>query len=364
MEYGIFKHGYGVFIGVGGKDISVTKEDAKALYSFFTDPGRASYPKDNVRILTENDATRQNILDSLDWIIQKSRSDKEAIVVIYYSGHGGLFKRFFKDNEYYLVPHGYNPTKHSETAVSGIEFTNKIERIQAKKLIVLLDCCHAGGIPAVKDLEEQFIKSPIPPELLQVLETGAGRVIIASSLDREYSLTGDPYSIFTSCLLDSLSGKASVDKDGYARILDILIYLFKEVPKRSDNTQHPLLKKALELDDNFPICYYAGGAYKSFHPPTGESSVTSKNSNFILTIEQKERLEQEMKGLHSEYLLRMELINRLRKALSIEEDVLRRFKYEQNLLDAEQAIAALKVKIIEIETQLGIHGGAKPDEMA
>jgi len=356
MADGIFKHGYGLFVGVGGNDIPVTRDDAKALYGFFTDPSRASYLKSNVRVLTENEATRQNILDSLDWLIQKSKNDKEATVVVYYSGHGGLFKRIFKKDEYYLVPHGYNPSKHAETAISGIEFTNKIEFIQAKKLIVLLDCCHAGGIPAVKELDSQFIKSPIPPELLKVLETGAGRIIIGSSLEQEYSLTGDPYSIFTACLLDALHGKASVANDGYARILDVLIYLFKEVPKRSDAVQHPLLKKAQELDDNFPICYYAGGHNKSISHPVDSSPQFSIGTEDILTLDQQERLKLELKGLHSEYLLRMELINRLRKAHLLEEDVLRKFKYEQNLLDLEQAVATLKVKIVEVERQLGVVG--------
>jgi len=49
----------------------------------------------------------------------------------------------------------------------------------------------------------------------------------------------------------------------FARILDILIYLFREVPQKSNNVQHPFLKKALDLGDNFPICYYPNNVKSS-----------------------------------------------------------------------------------------------------
>lgn len=353
MGDGTFKHGYGLFIGVGGKDIPVTVEDATALYSFITDTNKAAYPKSQAKLLTEKNATRQNILDNLDWLALQTKANPKSTVIIYYSGHGGRIEHLFRPNEYYLIPHGYNPAKRDETAVSGIEFTKKIESIQAKKLIILLDCCHAGGIPVVKESDDSFIKSPIPPELLKVLEIGTGYVIIASSLEDEYSLTDTPYSIFTSCLLDALRGNASIDEDGYARILDVLIYLFREVPKRSSNVQHPLLKKALELGENFPICYYAGSvddARRSFSP---HRSINSKKIGASVTEGRRERLRLELASLRDEYALRLQKITRIRKALLIESDVSRVFQYEQILLDEERALSTLNKKIEDIEDVLG-----------
>ena len=134
--------------------------------------------------------------------------------------------------------------RRAATAISGNEFTTKIEAINAQKLIVLLDCCHAGGIPALKEPSEISVKSvPLPPDLLNILNIGEGRVVIASSTEREVSFTGTPYSVFTTCLIEALEGKAAVyNKDGFARILDILIYLLNEVPKRTSERQHPFIQ--------------------------------------------------------------------------------------------------------------------------
>lgn len=235
----------------------MTVLDATAIKDVLIDPSHAAYPPEQVTLLTETSATRQNILAAFDQIIAQVNQNPDATVIIYYSGHGGRIQR---TNEYFLVPFSYEPSQRADTAISGVEFTQKIEAITARKLVVLLDCCHAGGVPALKEPGETFVKSPLPPELLNVLGTGSGRVVVASWREDEYSYTGQPYSAFTDCLLSALQGKAAVNKDGYARILDILVYLFDQVPKRASGPQHPFVNKVLDLGDNFPLCYYTGGS--------------------------------------------------------------------------------------------------------
>ncbi|MEH2145746.1 caspase family protein [Nostoc sp.] len=249
-------NGYALLIGVGA-DLPVTVLDATAIKDVLIDPSHAAYPPEQVTLLTETSATRQNILAAFDQIIAQVNQNPDATVIIYYSGHGGRIQR---TNEYFLVPFSYEPSQRADTAISGVEFTQKIEAITARKLVVLLDCCHAGGVPALKEPGETFVKSPLPPELLNVLGTGSGRVVVASWREDEYSYTGQPYSAFTDCLLSALQGKAAVNKDGYARILDILVYLFDQVPKRASGPQHPFVNKVLDLGDNFPLCYYTGGS--------------------------------------------------------------------------------------------------------
>lgn len=347
----LFNHGYGLFVGIGGDDIPGTVNDAEALYSLFLDPNAAAYPQSQVQLMIEDAATREGVLAGFDKLISQTQKDPDAVAIVYYSGHGGRFERDSNTSEYFLVPHGYDPAKRSETSISGLEFTQKIESINANKLIVLLDCCHAGGIPALKEPGSKFLKSPVPPELIDLLDVGTGKVVIASSKENEYSLAGRPYSVFTACLLDALHGQASLEKDGFARILDILIYLFKEVPKKSNGVQHPLLKKALDLGDNFPLCYYLGGG-KGVDTRGEQSNLDLARSTSKLTLNQRERLQLELPGLKEEYSIRLERIGRLRKALSIEDEVLRAYKYEQNLLQDEQTLASLRLKIEKLEDDL------------
>jgi hypothetical protein len=343
-----FAHGYALLIGVGA-DLPITVKDATALRDVLINPNRAAYPLNQVNLLTETSATRQEILTAFDQLIEQVNQDPDATVIIYYSGHGGRLKR---TNEYFLVPHGYDPSQRADTTISGLEFTQKIEAMKARKLVVLLDCCHAGGVPALKEAEETFVKSPVPPDLLNMLGTGSGRVVVASSREDEYSYTGQPYSAFTDCLLEALQGKATVNKenkDGYARILDVMIYLFDQVPKGASGPQHPFVNKVLDLGDNFPLCYYAGGS--KFLPgevPVAEANLTTSS----LTVGQRRRLAHRQDTLQAEWDLRSEKVKRMRAAVAIETGTALRFQLEKQLLDEEAQLARLGDELDEIEQAL------------
>ncbi len=244
----LFKHGYALLVGVGA-DLPVTVQDAKGLHDILVDSQRCAYPPGQVKLLTESQATRQGILDGMGWLITQMPNDPEATCLIYFSGHGGLMP------SYHLVPFGYNSQDLTGTAVSGTEFTQKLLAIRAQKLLVLLDCCHAGGMAEAK--APGFIKSPTPPEMDTILTAGSGRVVIASSRRDEVSYTGTPYSIFTQALREGLAGYGAADRDGYAYMADVAMYAGRMVPNRTKDKQHPILK--LSAADNFAIAYYAGG---------------------------------------------------------------------------------------------------------
>lgn len=340
-----FSSGYALLIGVGA-DLPVTVQDATALHDLLVDRDRAAYPPEQVTLLAETTATRQHILTAFDQFIAQVNQTPAATAIVYYSGHGG---RIQHTNEYFLVPYGYQPHQRAETAISGQEFTRKIEAIRARKLVVLLDCCHAGGVPALKDPGETFIKSPVPPDLFSVLESGSGRVVVASSRETEYSYIGNPYSAFTACLLEALQGKATVNKDGYARILDVLIYLFNHVPQRASGPQHPFVNKVLDLGDNFPLCYYAGGD-KAL--PDAAPAANAVSSPAGLTPGQRRRLEQKRDTLQVEYDLRTEKVKRMRAGLAIEAGTAVKFQLEQQLLDEEAQLAYLNDELDQVEQLL------------
>jgi hypothetical protein len=345
VTYSNFSNGYGLLVGVGD-DLPVTVKDATALYEILTNPARAAYPVEQVRILTSEKATKSNILQQFDELAAQVKQNPQATVIIYYSGHGGYVPN---TEDYYLVPYGYDANDRNTTAISGWIFTEKIEAIQAQKLVVLLDCCHAAGIP--KDSEQGLIKSPIPPDLLARLEAGTGRVVVASSRADEKSYINDQgtYSIFTACLLQALRGKAAVQKDSYVRILDLLVYLFDQVPKQSRYPQHPVVKKILDLGDNFPLCYYAGGS-KSL--PDEVSVIEPEPTYQALTMGQNRRLEQRREALQQEWNLRSELVRRMRQDLVIQTGTAIKFQLEQQLLVEEAALAQLAKELEEIEHQL------------
>jgi hypothetical protein len=345
---GTFFDGFGLLVGVGA-DLADTVTDATGLYNVLVNPKRAAYPSENVQLLTEDKAKRQDILDGFDKLIKQSKEKNIETAVVYFSGHGGKI-----GNEYYLAPYGYNNSLPKQTLISGKEFSDKIDAIKAKKLIVILDCCRAGGIPITKDAKS-FIESNPPKDFLDTLSKGSGKVIIASSQENESSFAGKPYSAFTKCLLEALLGKGTRYYDGYAKILDVLSYLFKEVPIQTKDKQHPFLNTASNLSENFAVCYYAGGLKEIPGVSDSAEQVTETTANSSTTLQT--RLQSKLDRLNSNWKVLNDKIGVIQKSLLVEAGVSVKFQLQQELVDSEAELSKLELQIKEIEDEIGLQNG-------
>ena len=138
------ENAYALLIGVGA-DLPVTIKDASAIKSVLVNPKKAAYKEENVVLLTEKNASRENVLKELNSLVEKVAKKDDSTVIIYYSGHGGQYQNEGSE-EYFLLTHGYDSRNRNETMVRGDEFSNIIDKIKARKLLVMLDCCHASGM--------------------------------------------------------------------------------------------------------------------------------------------------------------------------------------------------------------------------
>lgn len=345
-----FSHGHALLIGVGD-DLPETVADAQAIGSVLTDAARAAFPQPQVTLLTEHAATRDNILTALSDFVTRVNADADATALIYYSGHGGEFERTNQPTEYFFVPYGYDPKQYQTTSLRAAEFTLWVESITAKKLIVILDCCHAAGMPAAKAVGEKFVKGNVPASLLQAMESGSGRVIIASSRNDESSYGGKPNSLFTACLLEAMSGKAARVADGYVRVLDVLSYLFAQVPQRAaPRQQHPFVNKITDLSDNFALCYYAAGAKEISTVPVLAQTYAAYSQW------EKTKLESERAMLMPAYTLRAKKIAFLEKDLVIQAGSAVKFQLEEEILQERSKHAEMEKRLGEIDRLLQTMG--------
>lgn len=263
-----FTQGHAVLVGVGA-DLPVTVQDATVIAGLLRDPARCAFPNEQVHLLTEATANRALVLSSLDLLAQSIGPD--STVIVYFSGHSYRVQSPGQPETFYLLSHGYDVDDLPNTAVSGAELTGRLHAIQAKKLVVLLDCCHAGGVAQPKAPGVALTKSPLPLQAEAVLAEGSGRVILASSRGDELSYTGTPYSQFTQALLEGLAGAGAAEKDGYARVLDVALYVGHMVTNRTNDQQHPIIKVS-NLENNFALAYYAAGAKEPLPlPQMGEA---------------------------------------------------------------------------------------------
>ncbi|MFW9260519.1 peptidase C14 [Nostoc sp. KVJ20] len=257
----LFSQGHACIVGVGG-DLPITVKDAVGIADILKDPERCAYPPEQVHVLTKEQAKREDVLAALDRLAQSAKPD--STVIVYFSGHGYQVVSTTGE-KYFLMCFGYDKNKLYKTAISGEEFADKLRAIPAKKLLVLLDCCHAGGLADTKSLGYEVEKAPLPPEAQALFGEGKGRVVIASSQadERSIILKGRPYSEFTLALIEALAGKGASQKDGYVRVVNLALHAREVVPRRTKNCkhpQHPILN--FEKADNFILAYYAGGEFE------------------------------------------------------------------------------------------------------
>jgi Caspase domain/TIR domain len=233
------------------------KNDATDIYNLLTDPQHCGYLPENVDLLLNAKATGEAVHQAL--IDLTARTNHDSVIFIYISSHGGRIPSGDYKGEY-LFPTNVvaeNDQSIAESAISGTELSTALSAISARKMVVIFDCCHAGGLSYMKDSNRVTFEKGLPDSYYQSLQTGRGRVIIASSRDTEHShiFSGDRNSLFTKHLLAGLRGRVLSD-DGLVHIFNLFEYL-QPLVTGEEAQQHPVFKS--DLEENFPIAFYIGG---------------------------------------------------------------------------------------------------------
>ncbi|MEE9615971.1 MAG: caspase family protein [Anaerolineae bacterium] len=229
-------------------------KDAQDIRDLLVAPQHCGYSPDNVQLLLDDQATAGRIRAALKTLAESTNPESTAF--LYISSHGGRVESGNYAGEY-LLPVDVVPNRVNKTAISGNEFTEALRGIPARKVMVVFDCCHSGGIGQPKETTAPVIKAGFSDSYYDALKEGRGRAILASSRSTEYSwvLPGAPNSLFTQHLLAGLQGGIPSD-DGLIRIFDLFEYLQPRVTGDQSN-QHPIFKA--ELEENFPVALYLGG---------------------------------------------------------------------------------------------------------
>jgi hypothetical protein len=263
----LFTHGYALLIGVGntadaGYSLPETVTDAQALKDVLTDANFCAYPNspDRVRLLKDEGATHSAILEDLDWLKGCADADPDATIIIYYSGHGRVDP---DSNAHYLVQHDFNEQAILQTALLAETLTEKLRKIEAKRLWVIIDSCHAEGMATAKnDLPADFLPTALPKGVIDALKQGEGRAVFTSSRGNQSSWVRPDgiLSLYTYHLIEALKGMANQPGDRLVRISNVMTHLGKTVPQSARNLcneeQTPFFDAATE---DFPVAMLRGG---------------------------------------------------------------------------------------------------------
>lgn len=282
-----YPQGHALLIGVANyQKISslptAILNDVHDVAATLSSPQYCGYAPANVVTLLDAAATRAAVLKSLNELAARTSSDDTACV--FFSGHGGVVGS--PDNEdSVLVTVDSDLADIANTSISSNVLAAALAQIKAKRLLVFIDACHAGGAAISKSLTDgkgHELKSGYTQNTLAKLAVGSGRALMASCRADEVSavFVDARNSVFTTALLAGLRGAADKSACGFIKVFDLFNYISEEVPKLIPDDQHPIFK-ADNLEVNFAVALSQGGK-KSPYSPEATSTAQEKDPWSVL----------------------------------------------------------------------------------
>jgi len=223
--------------------------DAKDFAAAMRGQEGLMYCKVVTRTLPNEEATSTEIMGGLQWLTEQAKSSD--IAVVFLSGHGLTDRK----GSYYFLPHNFEFSNLWGTSVPQEMLEKFLKQIEARKRIVLVDSCHAGGaadVVAMGGAAGQFEAHVNIDRFANDLARATGVVVLTSSTGTQDSIEDEKWEngAFTEALLEGLAGKADFLGDKVITIDELNLYLPKRVKELTGNRQTP--QRALYGTD-FPI---------------------------------------------------------------------------------------------------------------
>ena len=234
---------WAVIVGVGRytamPSLKFTDDDAYRFYSFLKSPEGGALPDNQIAVLVDDAATRENILKTMREYFLKA--DANDVVLLYFSGHGldGCFLPVDYD--------GYNNKLRHE------EVKQIFRQSKAKHKLCIADACHSGSLRH----DALAAKGPAPVTLDRYYrafeEADGGIALLMSSKAEELSLEdhGLRQGVFTYYILKGLKGAADPNGDYIVTVKELYNYVYAKVREYTANVQTPVLTG--DYDDNMPV---------------------------------------------------------------------------------------------------------------
>jgi len=220
---------WSVVVGVSTYDhmpaLRFTDDDAYRFYAFLRSPEGGAIPDEQIKILIDEDATRNNILGALRSTLLKA--DENDVIVFYYSGHG---------LEGSLIPVDYDGFNNQ---IMNQEIKRIFEDSRAKHKVIFSDACYSGSLLAMKSPLNQMMK-----KYYQSFEnTNGGLAFLTSSKSEEVSLEdgGLRQGIYTHFLIRGLHGEADRNGNKIVTISELFNFVKDRVRQYTGNVQTPVL---------------------------------------------------------------------------------------------------------------------------
>ena len=197
-----------------------------------------------VKLLTEADATRDNIADALDWL--RRQVTQHDVGMLFLSGHGHNDPAL----GYTFLPFNADPDRLLRTSVTMGDIRSTLGNIPGKA-VAFLDTCYSGNVLG-RGFRFGFTDITLVVNELSSAENGV--VVFSSSTGRQLSVEDSKWSngAFTKALVEGIEGKADRGASGRVTHKMLDLYVTERVKELTNGQQSPVTQNRGGVPD-FPL---------------------------------------------------------------------------------------------------------------
>jgi len=194
-------------------NLTFAHQDAMDMHDFL----RLYTTADRIQLLTDSDATYENVVHHLERLF--SQASPEDIVIFFFAGHGHL-----------------NVFQMHDKQMNFSTLQRIFRNSEANRRIIFADACHAGSLRQ--------------PGNRRQANPGANVMLFLSS--RNYQLSWESSALqggfFTQTLISGLRGEADANNDGSVTAIELFKYVNPKVRQLSGDTQVPVMWGRFDRD--------------------------------------------------------------------------------------------------------------------
>jgi WD40 repeat protein len=215
--------------------VALAKAQAGGLYDkVILAPGHES--------LRDGQATKDAILDGLDWIMRDVTNTND-VAMVFLSGHGIRTP----DQHYRFLPYDYDVNRIERTTISDSELQDYLTKIGGKK-IFFFDTCYSGGVMGARATDTQPDVDKFANEL-KAAENGI--IVFSSTTGNQLSQERDEWNngAFTKAVVEGMRGAAARLGLVLISVSDLQGYVSQRVKELTLGNQRPVTAIPKTVDD-------------------------------------------------------------------------------------------------------------------
>jgi WD40 repeat protein len=219
-------------------------KDADDFVKAFKEQENRLYRKVSVKLLRDDKAKRDDILDGLEWIRREMTA--RDVGVVFFGGHGVNDS----DGVYYYLPQDADVDRLKRSGVIFTEIRNTLSALPGKALF-FIDTCHSGNVLGTG---RRGVANDITAVVNELSSAENGVIVFAASTGRQFAQESAKWGngAFTRAVIEGMSGKA--DSAGSGRITHKMLdlYVSERVKAMTRGTQSPVTIVPQGIPD-FPV---------------------------------------------------------------------------------------------------------------